>query len=367
LGPGLRPEELRLLAALEEMRSARKALDGLAGAPGVDISIHAERLVRRIEDVDAIGTPPHPDRLRLLTAPAEPEAALLEGFIRPGTTVMLTGPPGTSKSWAARQLAMAACTARPFLERYIVPHPLRVLTIDEDNGAAEEWRREELVLAESGLSRADLGDAQRISLAGVRLDEERWQRWLRGQIEAERLELLILDPISEMHGGKELREDPSFRAMLAFLKRLKVDFPGLGTLLVHHTRKTGREDRSTERGLDDDRGQWGQTPDVVALLTNLGERRARWEVHKRMPHSRLILEAPEYGPVRVVADETSVPVRVSTDNRVLSAIEAGADTAEDIETGTGIPRRTVFSALKRLRSAGLVAKATPLRLAGEER
>jgi hypothetical protein len=311
---------------------------------------------------------PEPLALEDLRPPLDPDAFLVGGFIRPGTTVMLTGPPGSSKSWAARQLAMECAAGRmTFLGHYAVERPMNVLLVDEDNGEREEWRRDEVLLGTLGLQRSGLGRRlHRVSLAGVMLDSPTWQQWLRVQVSDHQLDLVILDPVSEMHGGKELREDPAFRSMLSFLKRLKVDFPRLATLLVHHTRKQMSGDRTKERSLDDVRGQWGQTPDVVALMWGIGERRVAWELHKRVPHSKLILEASEAGPLTFVADETSSSLRqISTDSRVMASIEAGAATADEIVIGTGLSRSGVFKALKRLAQASLVTPRAPYQLIEE--
>jgi DNA-binding transcriptional ArsR family regulator len=122
-------------------------------------------------------------------------------------------------------------------------------------------------------------------------------------------------------------------------------------------------DRSSERGLDDVRGQWGQTPDVVALMWPLGGQRVAWELHKRVPRSKLILEAGPTGPLAKVADETtSSSQRMETDNRVLAAMEAGAEQADEIVTATGLSRRGVYKVLKRLAEAGLVTAKQPYRL-----
>ena len=301
---------------------------------------------------------PFPDELTALSAPPDPDSYLVNDFIRPGTTVMLTGPPGAAKSWAARQLALA-CGAGldSFLDRYTIPRPLNVLVIDEDNGIREEWRREELLLATLGLQRDWMTTVRRISLAGVQLDQERWQVWLRGLVRIYSLDLLILDPISEMHGGKELREDPAFRSVLGFLKRLKVDFSRLSTLLVHHTRKPSNGDRTAARSVDDVRGQWGQTPDVVALMWPLGERRSSWELHKRVPHSKLILEQAETGALHTVADETTSTSRaMANDGLVLNAIRGGLTTFTAIQEITKISKSTLDGVLKRLVAARVVER-----------
>lgn len=308
-------------------------------------------------DLEGVGEGPWPDSLAALQPPPDPDSWLIEGFIRPGTTVMLTGPPSSSKSWAARQLAFAAGAGLDaFLERYPVARPLNVLVIDEDNGPHEEWRRDEALLAHLGLQRSDLKRVERLSLAGIQLDQPAWQVWLRGMIRTHELELLVLDPISEMHGGKELREDPAFRSLLGFLKRLKIDFPRLATLLVHHTRKL-MQGSGSNRSLDDVRGQWGQTPDAVALMWPLGDRRAAWELHKRVPHSKLILEATEAGPVQFVADDTTSRSKgARNDDLVIDAIRGGLTTHSDIAEGTELAKGTVTGVLKRLVAARVIEK-----------
>lgn len=301
-----------------------------------------------------------------VAAPERPDEWLVEGLIRPGTTVMLAGRYGAAKSWASRQLALAAGSGQSyFLDRYAIARPLNVLVVDEDNGPDEEWRREESLLAHLGAKRADVARVRRVSLEGVLLDKESWQRWLRGQIRTHEIDLVILDPISEMHGGKELREDPEFRSLLAFLKRLKVDFPSTATVLVHHTRKPAASDRTAERSLDDVRGQWGQTPDVIALVSPLAEQRSTWEVHKRAPHSRLLLrqvpkgEHGEGGLLLVSDAEASKSTASKTDDRILAALDAGARTLHEVELGTGLSRSGAHKGMQRLARAGLITKRAP--------
>ena len=369
-----------VIEAIEEVRIlARRAnlppiLFGWQEEPDADqrardpeLHRHVERLMRKMTDIELMGHGPQPMPLDLIAAPEHPDAFLVEGFIRPGTTVMLAGPPGAAKSWASRQLALTAGAGlRTFLGRYDLPRRLRVLVVDEDNGPDEEWRRDQVLLSHLGLHRQDLNTVHRISLAGVQLDQEKWQGWLRGLVEQLELDVIILDPISEMHGGKELREDPEFRSLLRFLKVLKVDFPQLATVIVHHTRKPSSGDRSKDRSLDDVRGQWGQTPDVVAIMWPLGERRSSWELHKRVPHSKLILEQSETGGLVMVADDsTSRDRRMGADDQVLAAIEDGLHTADDIRIGTGLSKSGTYKALERLGMAGLITKRAPYQLVND--
>jgi hypothetical protein len=310
-----------------------------------------------LADYEGLRSGPIAWPLSEIEPPRAPDAFLVGNFIRPGTTVMLTGPPGAAKSWAARQLALACGAGLEwFLDHYAIERQMNVLVVDEDNGPDEEWRREETLLAGLQLGRDRVANVRRLSLAGVQLDQEPWQRWLRGAIRQYACDLVILDPISEMHGGKELREDPAFRSLLAFLKRLKVDFPSMATLVVHHTRKRDPKAAAGVATLEDVRGQWGQTPDVVALLSPMAEHRARWELHKRVPHSALILEQ-QGGSLAKVADETVVRSKaMENDDRVIEAIRDGLETFSDIQQGIGMPKSTLNRVLNRLIQAGVVVK-----------
>ena len=44
---------------------------------------------------------------------------------------------------------------------------------------------------------------------------------------------------------------------------------------------------------------------MVAIMRSLGDRRIRWELLKRVPHSNLILEQQDGGGLKAVADETT--------------------------------------------------------------
>ena len=304
---------------------------------------------------------PQPATLAELGEPANVDAWLVEGFIRPGTLIMVTGLPGASKSWAAHQLALALGAGEElFLDHYAIARPMRVLIVDEDNGEREEWRRDESLFAYMNLRREQLSTVWRLSLAGVELDQERWQVWLRSLIVALRLDVVILDPISDMHGGKELRDDPAFRSLLRFLKSLKVDHPNMATLIVHHNRKRQGSERGAPSTIEDVRGQWGQTPDVVAIMRSLGDRRIRWELLKRVPHSNLILEQQDGGGLKAVADETTAAARSqSTDDRILGAIDAGGQTAEEIRLATGLSKSGVYKGIQRLHQAHLITARPP--------
>ena len=99
--------------------------------------------------------------------------------------------------------------------------------------------------------------------------------------------------------------------------------------------------------------------DVAAILSPLPDRKVKWRTWKRVPPTELILDQSESGPLVYVA--RAEPAKVSTDDRVLAYLDAGADAVDAIEAVSGLSRSTIYSALKDLRRAGLVAKGSPLR------
>lgn len=368
------PRRLALTHALEDLHIAAKALELPAmrvawedADPELELTRDQQEQRLQVEtmlaDYEGARLGPVTWPLPEIAPPENPDAFLVGNLIRPGTTVMIAGPPGAAKSWAARQLGLVAAAGEPwFLERYGVDRPMSVLVVDEDNGPDEEWRREERLLVHLGLEREAMERYHRVSLEDVKLDVERWQRWLRGQIRTHAYDLVILDPTSEFHAGKELREEPGLRAFLSFLKRLKVDFPATATVLVHHTRKLDSKDRRATRGLEDVRGQWGQTPDVVVLMSPLGDRRVKWEVHKRVPFSSLVLEQiaegePGEGGLRMVADEAVMKHKaIENDDRVIEAVRDGMETFADIQAALGMPKSTLSRVLDRLVKADVIQK-----------
>jgi len=117
-------------------------------------------------------------------------------------------------------------------------------------------------------------------------------------------------------------------------------------------------DRREQRrsGADDDvRGAvWGQAADVIALVSPLGDRRVRWELHKRVRPSALILEQTSNGPFVCIADGDTKEQEASKDQRVMDAIDGGCERIDAVTAVTGLPKRTAWNAIRRLRQAGIL-------------
>lgn len=298
----------------------------------------------------------HPEALSTMTRPSTVDEWDVENFLRPSVFAVIASMEGVGKSQMRDELAMRCALGRGSLFGfYPVVRQLNVLLVDEDNGPEEEWRRNEAMLAHLGAARSELTGYYRISLAGVLLDDPAWQARIRAWVSELEIGLLILDPVSMMYRAKELREE--LLPVANFLRALQREHPGLVVVLVHHLRKPVANQKPTDRALSDLRGAlWGQVADVVALVTPLGDRRVKWALHKRIRPSELILEQTETGPFAFVAEADAGDRRQSSDDRVMACVDAGAVSIDEVVIGTGMPKRTAWNAVKRLRDAGVLRR-----------
>ena len=302
--------------------------------------------------------PARPQRLDEMIQPDTTNEYIIDRFLRPRVLGIIGAPAGIGKSQARTEIGMLAAAGRGlFLDYYAIEGgPYTVLVIDEENGDAEEWRRDEIHLERLDLKRDGL-PYYRISFAGLDLAQSRWQQWLRDQVETLGIDLLILDAISAMYSLPERREElmPIYR----FLRDL-ITSTGVTILLIHHLKKPAANERGAERVLDDLRGGlWGQVAEVAAILSPLPERHVKWRTWKRVPPTELILEQTEAGPL-VFASHVE-PGRAKTEDRVLSFIDAGATSVDEIVSASGMRRSTVYTGLQSLRTSGIVERGTPLR------
>jgi hypothetical protein len=306
-------------------------------------------------EFDPVMSPPRPLHVAdILERPANADEWGAERFYRPGSIVTIGATPGVGKSWIRAEIAIRQVTGQgDILGTYAVRRQANVLVIDEDMGPLEEWLREEAVATALGVSRYQLTGYYRLSFAGVRLEDENWCGWLERTIHELDIGLLILDPISEMYAVKELREElKPIKDRLRGIIRRK---PGLVVMLVHHLKKIAPGSSAADRTLDDLRGGlWAQASDVVALISPLGDRRVKWQVLKRVPPSTLILEQTDAGPFVCIGDADSRDEKAGNDDRVMACIDAGSTAVDEVVEATGLPKRTVWNAVQRLRQAQIL-------------
>jgi hypothetical protein len=295
------------------------------------------------------------------TEPAELDDWLVDGLLRPGALGILASAEGIGKSYARLELAVRLATGTGALfGHYPIRRPARVVLLDEENGPAEEYRRELDVLDSLGLPRSVLAGYFRVSYAGMNLTKPERQEWLRRELDGIGPDLLILDTGGAMVGDEW---GEPLKAAVRYLRSL----PCAVLVCVHLTKPPRDNHRGGQHGsaLSDVMGQWTRSADVVAVMADLGAGRARWTVRKRVPPSSLVLaqRGGLWDVVAVAEDHEAA----STDTRILRAIAAGATAADELRMALGttdrpLPKQTLYDALRRLRADGYLEKGAPLAL-----
>jgi hypothetical protein len=306
----------------------------------------------------------------LLSIPPDVDAWYIVGLIRPGKLMYLASGEGVGKSSVRKEVELRLADGHGSLfGHYPIAGPVRVGTIDEENGPDEEWRREEELLPRLELVRADLaGRYFRGSFLGLNLNTPQSQAYIRRQVAKFALDVLFLDT-----GGSMVDEEygAPLKGAVRFLRSLIREFPALSIVVCVHMVKPPRGPNIAapkRRALTDVMGQWTRQADVVAVMTDLGNDRVRWELVKRrgVPKSAGILDYSD-GLTRWVADadEAVDPASTGDTIRTLRCIAAGAGTWEQVKEATGIGRNKVFAAISGLRADGLIGPGLPYRMTAD--
>lgn len=259
-------------------KAARAMVPALAGGKVLTMKgpIGAARLLARIQE---------PDDLLRVPVSADTDD---RGFLRAGIVGMLAAPGGLGKSQALIQLAVSVATGLPWLERFEVVKPGKVLLLLGEEPQEELDRRVQRTAAMMGLlpdkarewrleaprkapddpaARAD--DLARNlwaeGLAGKRLALQKVEKdqpdktafadelrdFLADNAGPDGWRLVVLDPLSRFAGPLAEKDNYAATALVETLEALR-EAPGRPAVLVaHHTNKgglSGGTDQGAARG-----------------------------------------------------------------------------------------------------------------------
>lgn len=165
-----------------------------------------------------------------------------------GSNGWVAAEPKVGKSWVVLELAYCLSTGMPFLGRFAIKQPRRVLYVQEEDSVDRVKRR---------LKRLIKGDPSRPAPAdaywqwsirlGFKLDDLTWLEMLRQEIIKYEAEIIILDVFNRLHSSDENKQQ-DMTAILNNLTRLTNDY-GVAFIVVHHNRKPqqGDEARGNQR------------------------------------------------------------------------------------------------------------------------
>jgi RecA-family ATPase len=169
------------------------------------------------------------------------QAWLVEGIWGAAAVGILGGEPKCCKTIASQELAVATASGRPFLGRFTVHEPGRVLIYAAEDAAWMVKQRLTAIAKVRGVDIADL-DIQLITSERLRLDDDGDLEALDATVAALKPRLLILDPFVRLHRIDENSSAEVARVLDGL--RLMQRRHGAAILVVHHAKKNGGNARA---------------------------------------------------------------------------------------------------------------------------
>ncbi len=156
-----------------------------------------------------------------LAYPPEPETWLAEPYLSAGALTVVQGEPGGGKTWFTMYLAQLAAIGG-----------FRTVYIAAEGGKLEYWKRFKKMLDDVAMLESRL----RFSLnAGLMLDNDVAVDAAILELMAIQPQLVVLDPLTEMHMGNENDQEDALRLRNA-VQRMRRELD-CGILVAHHTVK----------------------------------------------------------------------------------------------------------------------------------
>jgi hypothetical protein len=183
---------------------------------------------------------------------------VVSGYIQRGVLTEIVGPGGHGKSQLLLAWAVALALGLSF-GGFKPSQAMRVLTLDVEDDIPEQQRRCAAMLRRFGRCKADLGGRLKLlnpSKTGVmvmldpatgKLSHTRLLGELLGLIDTFKPDLVMLNPLGELHDVTEENNNAALRRIAAEL-RVLAKAKDIGFLLAHHTRKGNPEHGNPDAG-----------------------------------------------------------------------------------------------------------------------
>jgi hypothetical protein len=216
------------------------------------------------------------------------ECWLVEGIWGWRAVGVLGGPPKSTKTWTAVDLALSVATGTKVFEMYRVPKPGPVVFFAAEDAQARIRERFAAIAARRSLALKSL-DVHLLDVPALRLDDAEDQARLRGTLRRLAPRLLVLDPLVRLHRADE-NSSGEISALLSFLRSIERELE-TAIVLVHHTRKDAGSAAQPGLGLrgSSDLWAWG---DSNLYLRRTGRDRSQLTIEHR--------SAPAPSPVTLV-------------------------------------------------------------------
>lgn len=187
------------------------------------------------------------DISELLAMPEEEPDWMVDQLFTVGSNGWVAAEPKVGKSWVVLELAYALSTGTPFLGKYAVKQPRRVIYVQEEDSRNRTRRRlGQIMKGDPSRGLPEKGYWRWSVRAGFRLDDIAWMEKLRQEIVASKAEVVILDVFNRLHGGDDSNQK-EMSLITSRLTRLTNDY-GCAFIVAHHNRKpqAGNEARGNQ-------------------------------------------------------------------------------------------------------------------------
>lgn len=184
----------------------------------------------------------------LLAMPDTDPDWMVDQLFTVGSNGWVGAEPKVGKSWVVLELAYCLSTGMPFLGRFAVKQPRRVLYAQEEDSIDRVKRRLKKLIKGDAIRPMPSDEYWQWSIrVGFKLDDLMWLERLRQEIVSYEAEVVILDVFNRMHGSDENKQQ-EMTAILNNLNRMSNDY-GVAFIIVHHNRKPqqGDEARGNQR------------------------------------------------------------------------------------------------------------------------
>ncbi len=280
---------------------------------------------------------------------------LVEGLWGEQAVGFIGGPPKSTKTWLALEMAVAVASGLPCLERYAVRARGPVLLYAAEDSAAAIKHRVSALAEVRGV-----GDLERLAVGliterDLRLDDVEHQERLAMTIEKIQPRLLILDPLVRLHRSDE-NSAGDVALLLDYLRQLQRRF-ALAVILVHHVRKSPADQPGQTLRGSGDLHAWSDSS--LYLLRRKGRIELHAE-HRSFPSPgpvSIALAAEPRPHLEIAAEgiEEAPPVDPLTE-RILATLAGGPMTRTALRDQLGVRNERLGEVLSALAATGQIAR-----------
>jgi hypothetical protein len=183
----------------------------------------------------------------LLAMPEVEPDWLVNQLFTVGSNGWVAAEPKVGKSWTVLELVYALSTGSPFLGRFAVKQPRRVMYIQEEDSLQRVLRRLKKLLKGDPSREPPSDEYLRWSIrSGFKLDSQEWLNRLQDELRAYPAEVVVLDVFNMLHGMEENKQ-ADMTSLLQTMMTFNRIF-GCAFIVVHHNRKpqAGNEARGNQ-------------------------------------------------------------------------------------------------------------------------